>query len=702
MHRLTMTTGAGYWRLLAAAWSGLLLHSMVLASADSATPTRLRVEPDGQSEEVVVYGPDFFAVYNPVNARDMIDQLPGFQLVNGGGGRGFGGSAGNLLINGERPSSKQDRPSEILARIPVARVERIELIRGDTGSLSAGGQTVVANVVLRDSGPPSWTWTTELEQDTDSGGPEPGGSLSVLGTAGDTRYAAGIEARHFFFGNSATEGLTADQRLVELRDMTDASQGNEYAASLNTETRFGERVARFNAKLEYLGSGFRERSVGVRANPSISPFRVDRDQTRRDYELELGGDLQWQTDSQTDFKAIVVINRQWRDRAAGLRSEDPDEPVMRQRAVTDSRSAESIARLELDWFGWDRHYLEANLETALNVLDNQLALHVDSGDGFRPVLVPGGTARVEEWRSELQLTDSWQIDQWTLEPGLGSEFSQISQTGPGGQARSFFFFKPSLAVIHAPSNAHQTRINLRRDVAQLNFGDFVSATDFGDEEIDLGNPDLVPQNTWVAELAHERRFGRIGNATLRVFFNRISDLQDILPVTADQGVPGNIGDGRRWGIALETTLPMEPLGFRNARMDMDLRWQDSRVEDPVTGVDRPFSGESAFRVNTELRQELTAIQSAWGLSASYRDETIRYDVDELDIRSDGVDLELFIETTRFRRIKMRLEAENLLDRRFERDRRLFDISRIDPRPAFRELRDFRRGRSLILSLSGGF
>ena len=60
----------------------------------------------------------------------MVQQIPGFQLDDGGGLRGFGSAAGNILINDSRPSAKQDLLSAILARIPASYVERINLIRG--------------------------------------------------------------------------------------------------------------------------------------------------------------------------------------------------------------------------------------------------------------------------------------------------------------------------------------------------------------------------------------------------------------------------------------------------------------------------------------------------------------------------------------------------------------------------------------------
>ena len=56
--------------------------------------------------DIQVFEPSFFARYNPTTAQDMVNQVPGFSIQEGDAVRGFGGSAGNILINGNRPSTK--------------------------------------------------------------------------------------------------------------------------------------------------------------------------------------------------------------------------------------------------------------------------------------------------------------------------------------------------------------------------------------------------------------------------------------------------------------------------------------------------------------------------------------------------------------------------------------------------------------------
>ncbi len=102
-------------------------------------------EEPGASSGEVNYPASFFDRYQPATALDMVQRVPGFQLNNGGNRRGFGAAAGNILLNGRRPSTKDDLPAAMLTRIPASYVESIELIRGQLRGIDMRGQSVVAN-----------------------------------------------------------------------------------------------------------------------------------------------------------------------------------------------------------------------------------------------------------------------------------------------------------------------------------------------------------------------------------------------------------------------------------------------------------------------------------------------------------------------------------------------------------------------------
>lgn len=673
----------------------MLLAVVCAAQVRADSPAEL----DG---ETVTYPAGLFERYRPVNALDMVEQVPGFQIDNGGTRRGFGGTPGNVLINGERPSSKTDSVTDILQRIPAARVVRIDLIRGNTGRFDGGGQDQLVNVIV-DADRRSWAWEGTVEQDPDSGGPTPAFNLSLLDRSGNTDWGLGMDLATSYVGNAADETVFDRSGPIELRDEFERSRNQSVRLNGNTSTGFGADRLRLNLELSFSDSDFRENS---RRTPlsAAPPFNLDQRSDSDDYGLEFGGDYEWTPAPDWSARLITLVRRERTDDLdQQLIGPDRGRTRIRQQSRRRSVSAETIGRIELEWSALDRHLLEIDFETALNRLDNELELLGESGGRLAAIPVPGANNEVEELRGELALRDTWTLGRFSLESALELEASEISQTGSSVPDKQFFFAKPSLTLVHTPAGGRIDRLEFRREVAQLDFNDFVSSTNFADQDIDRGNPDLEPQQDWLMQGSSERRFGAIGSLRLTLFHRWVRDVQDRLPIDRRFEVPGNIGDGRRWGVQLEATLPLNRLGMGGrTRLDLDARWEDSSVSDPLTGSDRRFSGQRRYTVESTLRQDLTALRLAWGLEAEYETSATAFELEEIDRDQAGLDLEPFIETTRYLGVKLRLTVQNLLDRKFERDRRVFAPDRDLGELRFRELRDRRRGRSVLLSVSGAF
>ena len=132
---------AGAALIVWAAW----VADALAQTAQTAPGTVVAVTPDSDTRS---YPATYFTPYNAVTAADMVSRIPGFELREGDERRGFGGSAGNLLINGERPSSKAT-PSDLLKRIPASDVARIDVVAGTNAQSDVRGQSQFVNVITR-------------------------------------------------------------------------------------------------------------------------------------------------------------------------------------------------------------------------------------------------------------------------------------------------------------------------------------------------------------------------------------------------------------------------------------------------------------------------------------------------------------------------------------------------------------------------
>ncbi len=714
---LTMRPWLSSWFV---AWIIISLHAANVPAAeqqDQEPPQTGGAESwQDRQQQVVEFRPEFFDRYQPLTALDMVRQLPGFDLNDGSGDRGFGSGAGNILINDRRPSAKQDAPSEILDRIPASIVKRIDLIRSQVRGIDLQGEPIVASIMLHDDVPAASRWKVAVRKNLSVSPLTPFASISRSDLWRGIEYNAGLELRRPAFGDQGTvnvldaNGSTTEFRFEDRRGSRQQASGN-----LNGSVWLDETLFRFNTEV---GINTLDEQLVSRREPQ-APGSDPRTEFFADtfdiLQFELGTDFERELNTNLIAKAILLHLREEEEALSSQRSVDDAGNQTRIRlADSDSVKTESIIRVELDWARVPNHTVQINLEGAFNVLDNTFSLVEDSGAGPMPVPVPGANARVEEVRWDFLFLETWSSGRFILDYGFGAEQSTLSQSGDVNQERSFFFLKPRAVLTHSPGQGKLTRLRLEREVSQLDFKDFVSATVFQDDDLALGNPNLRPETTWVAEVSHERRFGELGVVKLTAFHHWISDVEDLLPLTPVFEAPGNIEDGRRWGIVLETTVPLDSLGLTGAQLEFKARWQDSTVVDPVTLEERvlsaetgtrrplPFRGENKYAFTLDFRQDFEAARVAWGWDLRTRAERPLFKVNELDVHDEGEELNVFIETTRWFGLKIRLHGQNLLNLSQLRDRAVFvgqrGLSTVD----FRELHDSAEGRRIIFSLSGSF
>jgi len=681
-----------------------------------STPVFTEEEP----EQVVSYMPGFFLPYQPSTALDMVRQLPGFQLDDGESLRGFGSASGNILINNRRPSAKQDSSSAILARIPASQVARIELIRGQIRGIDMLGQSSLANIVLQGDFPALIRWDTYIRLDN-VGPDKPGIDVSLSDNWRGIDYNAGLIVEKEANGQTGIRKLfNAKGIITEHTDFFQDSSGIDIIPTLTASTWFGEVLLNANIKAVYDTRKPRFNYV-VTPQTTGSESRqefIDDDATYNN--IEVGLDMMRNLNPDFVGKVITLFFYQELPKVSTRRMLDSaGTPTLLRIADTDTETTEAIARLEFNWLGFADHNIQFNLEGAYNAVDGSLLQTDDTGAGPVVVDVPGANTRVEELRGDFQLNDSWSIGQYRLDYGLGAEISSISQTGDAEQKRSFFFVKPQGTLTYTPGMGQQVRFRLEREIAQLNFNDFISSTVFDDDELALGNPDLRPDSTWVTELGYERRFGRIGVVKLTGFHHWIKDVLDLLPLTDTNAVPGNIGDGRRWGMEFESTIPMEWMGLTGSRLSINIRWQDSSVVDPVTGEKRVLSTQAtgtapAYRsLNTanlnnryflrlNYRQDFQEKRFSWGWTVAERNERPLFKVNELDIYDEGYAVDAFIETTRWSGVKIRIFVENILNFDDTRERIVYTGARDLSPVSFTEERSRNSGRWITVSVSGSF
>jgi outer membrane receptor protein involved in Fe transport len=558
---------------------------------------------DAAQQGVLVFAPAFFADSRPNTALDMIGRLPGFALEFGDSGtRGFAGAAGNVLIDGDRPSTKSDSLDNVLRRISADSVERVELIRGGAPGINMQGRSVVANVVLKR------TVTVErvLESNTyfyPDGyfGPILAGSYSRR--EGDNQLEGSISAttdRTDGTGDGFRRRFDPAGSLIQDADLELWDRFRNVRATGAWQGRVMDGKLRVNGLLGWFGNE-NEQDLLIRSGAGQDSFN---DEESDSVNGELG--LNWTRDlSPRVGLELIGLQRYSTNDYVGVTTSGLNTSTF----SADSTSGESIARAVLRYRPDDEWAVETGAEAAYNFLDSRNAFEENGVE----IPLPSASVKVEELRGEVFGQATWRpTPKFTLEAGVRVEVSEISQSGDTDRSKSFVFPKPRVQATWTPWAGHQVRLRAERTVGQLNFGDFVASADIDIGQVEGGNPDLEPQTVNTFEAVYERRFWDKGVFEVIARHAEIQNVVDIIPLVGGFDGVGNIGDGDSDFLQLSLTLPFDRLGVPNARLQTRGSWATTRVVDPVTGEERRFQGNQNFACGVNFNHDLAGGKYAYG------------------------------------------------------------------------------------------
>jgi outer membrane receptor protein involved in Fe transport len=635
------------------------------------------------AQGVTPYPAAFFAGAQLNTAADMIGRIPGFAFDGGDSVRGYGGAAGNVLIDGQRPATKSESLYDALRRIQASQVERIDLIRGGAPGIDMQGKTVIANVILKKGGKGTWLFAVAggLHQD---GRGQPATRFEGNAPIGPGTFDW---SQLYFIGidDGAGEGIQRGQVTGSAPVLT---AWDETAGVHGADIKAGWKMPLLGGKLALNSRYYKEIY-----NWSLNQFDQPRSQRlllikdRQDREDgELGGS--WETPIGQALKLELTALTTERNSAYTSAFDDgTDEGVYSEASL----ARESIGRAVLRYTLSPAVSFEGGAEAAFNTLE----VATDYAQNGVPIVLPAADVLIEEERAEGFVTANWRISpKFAIETGLKVEGSKISQSGDTTLSKSFTYPKPRLIATWSPTAVDQVRVRIEREVGQLNFRDFASSVAFTTGgTVTAGGADLEPDKTTVFEAAYERKFWKDGAVTLKVTHEEITDATDRIRVTdiascpivggapdlsdlsCNFDAPGNIGEGTSDELELSASLPLGGLGVTGGLLKANLQWTRSEVTDPTTGDKRRISGQAPFEGEISFSQDLPKYRLQWGADAglAFQERYYRFDrIDELEL---GTWVSLFAEWKPQPDLSFRVEAQNLLNRDLTRSRRLYDAPR---------------------------
>jgi hypothetical protein len=687
----------------------LILNAALSVSTPSFAQTTSTAAPVQSGKRV--YPAEFFNHFSPVTALDMINRVPGFSFNNGGDARGFGINAGNVLIDGDRPSTKSDDLRTILSRIPASQVERFELNEQAGSAADAQGQSQILNVIRKSQATMSGTYEVNVEAG-ESGDIRPFGKISLLLRRSDTSYELSADYFSQFNRIFGPEFVTnGDRQLMMLRDFETREKNNNASLAGGIKTHIGD--IKINANGKYIHENTISRRDGKVLNASGNVLGSEQLVSRspdKKTGFELGGDIEVPLTKNSNTKFVMLYNTFDILSKSRIDVVGPGVTAFVRDTLNDNTESEAILRIQNTWNLNPQRHLQFGIEAALNRLDANFS----STSGSQAL--PSSIVDVRERRIEPYISDVWAINSdWKLETGVIAERSRLEVRGDSNAARNFLFWKPRMIATWTINPSTSLELRAERRAAQLDFNDFATSVDLAlGGQVDAGNAELLPQRSSTISSKLRHAFWERGSVQLLGSYVFVTDTQDLVPITLRDNAgnlvsrfdgPGNIGNSRQWNIEFDLTLPLDRLNvsmFNGAEIKYVGHYHDSRVTDPTTGQSRRLSNRPLHHHNIEYRQDFDDTGFAWGAYIYWAADASQYFYNQINRRKNNAEVSLFAEYKKLSVGKLTFQIDNANDVALQRERTFFVGDRNNEMISQRITRDWRRDMRFLLTLSGDF
>lgn len=615
-----------------------------------------------------VYPADFYAPFQPQTALDILERTPGFLLTEGASLRGFGGAAGNVLIDGQRPTVKAGGISERLRRISASSVERIMLLRG-TDAAEAQGQTLVANVILKADAGGSGNASVTLRHTAD-GHISPSGQISHARRVGNWQVNVELSGDIQRF---PTDGVyhveDAARSLSQIREERISAKAPELglAASLSGPMAGGSLTINLRLNKDGYSS---DRTIGIFDGTGLAQVQRAIAYEEKGKSGEVGMD--W----------TRALGRGWTAKLVGLSRieqgsthEDYAEPGYRGVSNLDQKPLELVGRTTLNREGDHSVRPELGVEVAYNRLASSLDYADDHGGGLLPVSIANADTRVAELRGEAFANLTVRVAPGlNLETGMAFEMSRIRVTGDVANEQRLSYWKPSAALVWSLTDSTQLRVGARRSVDQLDFGDFAASVNQADGRPLGGNAALRPARITRTLVRLDHRWGKGGALAVEAWHQWHAGILGYLVLPSGDDALGSIGSGRQWGATMQATVPLDA-ALRGATLRLDGTLRGSRLTDPITGQTRAIDDIAPRSLTVEFRHNLPALRSSWGISYTAPEwAEVYYSGERLHWREDD-QWGIYLETRSLAGFKTTLKVNALNGNDTHRLRRFYSPSR---------------------------
>jgi len=596
--------------------------------------------------------------------------------------RGLDKEYSQVLIDGRRMPDSGEKREVQLDQIPMAMVDRIEILRSPTAQMDAQGIGGTLNIVLK---------KRSVEQ-----------RKLILGAAsGDQRPMDGSVQFSWGEADLQQQWLLAGGRQTRSLPKRKTKQSFNAAGLLSGSEEEREHKRFFE---NYLTPHWGWQSAGgdlLSLDLLLLDSEMHRDKAKYKYKAD-GSSNGEEFEKELMNSRNLGLSLGWeRPLSEALQLDSHlsvrDLDDSKQKAKQSYKANGSLDKLESEdedkrdreyQFGQSLTYWQQDHEWLAGY---DLGLKKRERDKFKvsngvPKPEANGQYKLQEKRLDLYVMDSWRItDSHHLQPGLRWEHARLESANPGLKASSSdAHFAPSLHYRWDLATDWALRSSVARTVRRPKFDDLTPMVDSKSGTLTdpnkIGNPDLLPEESWGYDLGIEHYLGQSqGVVGLNLFRRDIQQLMEEVTYLDDNDgeyykQTRNTGDGKLWGAEFELSSELGWLGLPGLKANAGYSWLDSEVRDQASGVKRRFKQQPGYLANVGLEYRIPATRltlgGSWNKAGDFADE-IGNNNERTRVAAVQY-LDLFVNAELHDSLTLRLAAENIGQARKDQEKLSFN------------------------------
>ncbi len=609
----------------------LLISTTILsfgsfAYAQGASGNKDVVIIDGKT----TYSIEYFANFHPDTAAQMVEHVPGFFIDDGTNIRGIAGTEGNVLIDGERQSTKGQSIYQYLSGISAKSVDHIEIWQGAALGSIGGKYSVLLNIVrkkdLKSSGSIELTyakWGHKEEM--------PSYNAKYEGKIRDFNYTLSAsrqinqreqrDGREFLWDknyNLIESAINWERQYPRQNEISFSIDGKIGKSKINSNIQFSETkydrpwynivtLAGEN-NINRIESGNDSAideniSFGLGISRKLGKFDAKLNYSYKDEEND--GSYSFGINNLTDTPNFSLFA-----------------PYFKLR--------ENVAQIVFSK-KQKKHSLSFGGEAGRTSLDSYSDFY--KGNGVNFVLEPGSHSqtKVAETRYEAFIADTIELSKkLSIESKLRLEKSHIGQEGDNQKERDFTYLKPRIAANYKYNDKLDFNLSYERELGQLDFNDFAFQAQIIEGNNTQSNAELRPEKIDIFKAEIKKTWGKSGNLNLYLLYRNIHDAVVLVPIIENGNVTGetigNVDSAWRRGYGINTKIPLDKVS-KGLEINAEYTYRQSQIIDPFTQKKRElfYQGDNSYNIDVTKNFEAKKLSLSAFLFHGERNTDFRLD-----------------------------------------------------------------------------